>query len=145
MAQFLALDYDDTELRRTIDDISRRLGDLRPAMADIGEYMLLATRGRFDRQEAPDGTRWTPLQPSYAKRKRRQKSALAGILTLTGQLRDTITYEALPNAVVIGSNKIYAATHQLGRAEANIPARPYLGVSDADRAEITEILRGYLA
>ena len=144
MAQFIALDYYDSELRHTIERLTHRLSDLRPAMADIGEYMLLATRGRYDKQEAPDGTKWTPLKPSYAKQKRRQKNALAGILTLSGQLRDTITYEAFSDAVVIGSNKIYAATHQLGRDEANIPARPYLGVSEVDRTEIREILRGYL-
>jgi phage virion morphogenesis protein len=142
MANFLALDYDDSDLQSTIDGLANRLGDLRPVMVDIGEYMLLATRDRFDSESDPSGNPWTPLKPSYAKAKARKPSALRGILTLSGQLRDTITYEALPEAVVIGSNKIYAATHQLGRD--SIPARPFLGVSEADRSEITEILRDYL-
>jgi phage virion morphogenesis protein len=125
-----------------IDGLADRLGDLRPAMVEIGEYMLLATRDRFDGEHDPSGNPWTPLSPSYAKAKSRKPSALRGILTLSGQLRDTITYEALPEAVVIGSNKIYAATHQLGRD--SIPARPFLGVNEADRSGITEILRDYL-
>jgi phage virion morphogenesis protein len=144
MANFLAFDYDDSDLQSAIDGLVDKLGgDLRPVMVDIGEYMLLATRtDRFDKQTAPDGSPWTPLKPSYAKAKAKKSNALDGILTLTGAMRDGITYEALPQAVVIGSNRIYAATHQFGRGP--IAARPFLGVSETDAGEIREILRGYL-
>lgn len=47
--------------------------------------------------------------------------------------------------LLLGTATVYGATHQLGDSERNIPARPYLGLSDAVRAELVDILHDYLA
>lgn len=145
MAQFITLD--DGELNETIGAVAAKLGNLAPAMKEVGEYMLLATRERFDRQQDPMGRPWTALSPRYAQRKASNPRALRGILTLRGILRDTITYQARPDSVVIGSNLLYAAIHQLGGPTGRggtMPDRAFLGASDRERVEIAEILRGYL-
>lgn len=148
MAQFIALDTNDTELQQTIASLTDKLGDLNPVMAEIGASLLLSTRDRFDNQTAPDGTKWTPLTEAYAKRKAKSSTALKGILTLTGAMRDTITYEAFSDSVLVGSNRVYAAIHQLGGTagkNADIPSRPFLGLDETDRAEILGILTDHLS
>lgn len=75
-----------------------------------------------------------------------------------GLLQATIGYDADADRVLVGSPMEYAGTHQfgavqgaLGRTRRNvpipwgdIPARPFLGVSNADRDGILEILQNHL-
>ena len=44
-----------------------------------------------------------------------------------------------------GTNKVYAATHQFGRADANIDPRPLLGIGRQDEDEIRDAVRDFLA
>lgn len=73
-------------------------------------------------------------------------------------LSTTIAYQVGTNSVTIGSPMEYAAVQQfgvlkgaLGRTRrgapipwGNIPARPFLGVSESDKTDILEILRAHL-
>lgn len=86
----------------------------------------------------------------------KQGAARAGAKTpLTGEtktLRSTINYQLDGNSSVrIGSPKVYAAMQQFGGTKAqwphlwgDIPARPFLGVSNADKANILDIIGNYL-
>jgi phage virion morphogenesis protein len=121
--------------------LQARLGDLTPALADIGESLLNSTRARFDSMEAPDGTPWAPLSPFYQKTKPKHKDL---ILTLNGYLRGTLAYQASPHELRLGSPMVYAAQHQFGNPARNLPARPFLGLSEADRQEIIATLRDWL-
>lgn len=74
------------------------------------------------------------------------------------RLSTEINYQASATQVTIGSPMEYAAVHQfgvlrgaLGRTKrggpipwGDIPARPFLGVSDADKTDILEILQNHL-
>lgn len=73
-------------------------------------------------------------------------------LVATGILANTIRYQvgADGNSVAIGTNRFAgeweggAAVHQFGDKKGNIPARPFLGISDADRGEVLAILDRFL-
>jgi phage virion morphogenesis protein len=102
------------EIRQAIARTIEPADDFTPACRRAGEYMRLATRGRFDTETAPDGTPWRPLNPRYAAQKARGRRNLTGILKRSGLLRDGITYVASKTELVIGSNRPYAAIHQFG-------------------------------
>ena len=138
----LEIHADDTELRRGLQRLEAKLGDLTPFFRDMGEALLNSTRERFRSQSAPDGTAWAALSPDY--RAHKQKNA-ALILTLNGYLRGTLSYKAEKDRLRLGTPLIYGAAHQFGRPKQNIPARPFLGLSDADLAMLHEALREYLA
>jgi phage gpG-like protein len=53
--------------------------------------------------------------------------------------------EVVGDEVEIGSNLIYAATHQMGDEERNIPARAYLGLSDDDESELQEVIDDFIS
>lgn len=138
----ISVEYDDRAVINALQGLIDAGADMKTAFSDIGEYLRLAHDDRFEAQESPDGTPWEPLNPKYAARKKKNADK---ILILDEFLRDTLAYEADADGVEFGSNRIYAATHQFGADDRGIPARPFLGISDDDEAEILEILRDFLA
>ncbi len=119
----------------------------------IGEQMVNSTRERFKEGVAPDGSRW-------------RKSVRAGMqggqtLVDTRDLEKSITYQAYPDRVDVGTNKLYAPVHQQGktiyskrgrylkfrvgkqfvtRKRVIIPKRPFIGISKEDREEVRNII-----
>ena len=91
---------------------------------------------------------------------------IAGKKPLTGEtkaLGSTINYQLNDGTVSIGSPMVYAATQQFGAKSGefgfgiyasrngsfpipwgNIPARPFLGVSESEKAHIVDLVRSYL-
>ncbi len=115
--------------------------DTSALMPRLGEYLLRSTQDRFKSQTAPDGAAWEALAPRTAKRKKYNPDK---VLTERGFLRKGIVWQLLNQTTVeIGSNLKYAATHQFGRG--NIPARPFLGLSDQDHRKIGAIIRSWAA
>ena len=107
----------------------------------LGEYLLRSTQDRFKTQTDPDGTPWAQLAPHTKKRKKYNPQK---ILTLRGTLRSQMRYQVLDkHSVQVGSALPYAATHQFGRGP--IPARPFVGLSTADRQEIQAIIADWAA
>ena len=151
----LRVELDDKQAQAALKMLAAAGGDMTPAMRDIGEHLLNTTRERFNAEEAPDGTPWAPLSAATGARKRRNRDK---ILTERGFLRGNLDYRADATSVVIGSPSIYAGTHQLGAEKGafgltgsgrpipwgDIPARPFLGLSDDDSDEVTALVTEFL-
>ena len=137
------IEIDDRQAVRALADLRRRGGSMAPALRSIAELLLNSTRARFDAQASPAGEPWAPLKPRALARKKRNRDK---ILTEEGRLRGTLAYRVGDDWVEVGSPLIYGATHQHGRGP--IPARPYLGLSAEDaadvREEILDFVRGAL-
>jgi phage virion morphogenesis protein len=160
---------DDTEVRRAMDGLAARLANLRPFYKNVGEELVQSTQKRFDEQRDPEGHPWKRDLPSTWARKKTKR-----ILRESGQLQDTIHYQAGSHELLVGSNKSYAAIHQLGgqtkahvirpknkkalfwagaahpvksvrHPGSKIPARPFLGMSERDKTRILEIAADYMA
>ena len=130
----------DRELRWKLQALSRvRLGR---ALDDVGQHVVSSTTERFaETSMAPDGAPWQPSQRALASGDR--------TLVLQGHLRDSITHDVDGDSVSVGSNLAYAAIHQYGGeagrrgARVSIPARPFLGLSSDDEAEIKMIFHDH--
>lgn len=137
-----------------------RFTDLDPAflLDPIGALVTSQVQRRIDTEKTgPDGDAWAP------------NSEGTETLVRSGALLDSIDYEVSGGAAEVGSSLVYGAIHQFGgtivpkQAEAlvfriggrtirakkvEIPARPYLGLSAANRAEIdalvATLLRGLI-
>ncbi len=131
---------------RGLDQLQARIQglagmDTTTLMPRLGEYLQASTQDRFKTQTAPDGSPWDALAPRTLERKKHNRDK---VLTARGFLRRGIRYQVLDKSTVqVGTDSVYAATHQYGRDEAHIPARPFLGLSSADRREITAIIRDW--
>lgn len=147
---------------------------LRPALKEIGEALTESTKRRFATSTAPDGSRWAPnAQTTYLGTLGAKDSKKDGRLNargsarvmskrplvVSGLLADQILYQVADDGVEIGSNLIYAGTHQFGAQQGefgrsargapipwgDIPARPFLGLSAEDEGEVLDILDRHLA
>ncbi|HEV7345777.1 MAG TPA: phage virion morphogenesis protein [Devosia sp.] len=169
-----------------LDRLERAADNPAGAYHRLGGHFITSTRRNFERETAPDGSKWAPLSPRYAASRvgRNRRRGFDHILNLIGRLQDSVNYNVLLDGVEWGSNLDYARPHQLGatinmparsgtvnikniRRKGNrfvrlgtqggesritairghsvrIPARPFLGISDYDRAEVPAIIEDYL-
>jgi phage virion morphogenesis protein len=137
----IRVDADDFE--EAFQALAQRTADLRPALRSIGEYLLLETRDRYDAGVDPQGRPWAPLAAATIAQKQRDRTPFQKVLLRYGTLRETLTYEVTGQTLAVGSPQAYAVYHQFGTK--NMPQRQILGLSQADRAEILEIVRAHLA
>ena len=63
---------------------------------------------------------------------------------MRGALFDTLGHDFTKSSASVGSQLIYAATHQFGDSSRGIPARSFLGVSIQDEREIVTAAEDYL-
>lgn len=120
------------QLPRKLREAARRAGNLRGAWEVVGEIVLNSIRRNFDVGGRP--TPWAPRSTLYPGRRANNK-----LLIDTGRLINSIAKRAANTYVEVGTNVIYAATHQFGRG--SIPARPFLMVQAEDWPEIETVLR----
>jgi len=122
----------------------RQLGGFEMArLADgVGAILESGARGRIAEEKAgPDGAAWDPWSERYDETREERHS----LLVAEGSLLDSIAFFATGDEVVVGSNLVYAATHQMGGVEGtNIPARPYLGMSGDEERDIRDLVTGRL-
>jgi len=137
-----SLIYDFNGLTGLQGRIARLEGD-KPELLDIiGAVVESQVRRRIrDEKNDPDGTPWGKWSERYAKRRPAGRTLLMG----EDHLLDTITHLNVDrDSLEVGSNMIYAATHQFGDDERNIPARPFLGISDDNETDLIREIDAYL-
>lgn len=133
-----------TQAQAVFDRLLAGGQDLSPLMAGLAEGMVHRTQDRIEREEAPDGTPWAPLDPAYAARKK-AKGYLGGILVREGYLSGLLRPDWGDDFAEVATAPLpYAAAHQFGYPEGGLPQREYLGVGPDDLDWIVEEARAYL-
>jgi phage virion morphogenesis protein len=130
-------------------NLKQTIGDITPVLEEIGEELVYSTKQRFGSTTGPDGHRWEENSPVTLEHKRGNRP-LTGE---TGSLRDEINKQLLdPDTLAIVSPMEYSAMQQFGGTKAefpnlwgDIPARPFLGISDEDNEEILDIIQSHLS
>lgn len=166
----IAIDFDDRTILDALRELSLRAHDLGPALREIGVVLVDSTQRRFDTSTGPDGARWEEnsdttileylggMKGAYGKKGGLTKKGMAALLgkkplLREGFLQGTLSWQIDGNTLLVGSPQKYAAAQQFGAEKGSlgkgapwgdIPARPFLGVSDADEETILDLLRGYL-
>lgn len=139
----IKIEVDDAEVRALFGRVAAfGAGPTRETLVDIGEYMVRATRARADLEQEPDGVPWVALSPKYARRKQRLRPGVKMLKFDFHMLGDQFSYQPGPDYVDIGTNAPYGARQQFGGG--GIPARPWLGASEADLTELRAILDDHL-
>ncbi|NJR38538.1 MAG: phage virion morphogenesis protein [Leptolyngbyaceae cyanobacterium CSU_1_4] len=141
----ITVTVDDAAVQAALKRMRGNLTNLRPAMKQIGEYMVFETDENFRGEHDPEGNPWKKLDPDYLKWKQRT-GKITKILQLRGRLRKSIVYRAESDRVSIGTNVIYGNIHQWGgkARSANLPARPFLGVTAENEREMGQIIMDFL-
>nr|DAM87267.1 MAG TPA: virion morphogenesis protein [Caudoviricetes sp.] len=118
-------------------------GDLTPLMDAVGFFLENSTRERFETKRDPEGISWEQLKPATVARKQHKNGSIrGGILVDHGDLRKSITYHASTQSVAVGTDRQYGQYHQTGTV--HLPARRFLGLSEADKDGVNDIIRQFL-
>ncbi len=150
----IAITLKDEGVQRSLDRVGALLDDLTPVMNRIGEQLAESAMQRIDREVSPDGTPFAPRSPATLARYKRQGRGFGGILHRSGDMRSDIFHAYGRDFAEVGSNAVQSAVMQFGQPKGasgtnargrpipwgDIPARPFLGISDDDRDAIGEIV-----
>jgi phage virion morphogenesis protein len=140
---------DNAAVMAAMQKLAHSAANLRPPLLALGEELTKSTKKRFETSTAPDGTKWAPNKPSTLKRKKGNKP----LIGKTGTLAQQISYAVGLDSLMVGSTSPmkYAAMQQFGGKKSrfpnlwgDIPARPFLGISDADEKMIVNTVDEYL-
>ena len=135
----IEIKIDNNDVERKLLELAQKGENLRPLMKNIAGIFASATEENFKNEGRPD--KWTELSEATKKQRTKQKKWPGQILQVSGQLASSISTQYDDESAVIGSNLDYAAIHQLGgqagkNKKVEIPARPYLKLTDDDFEEI---------
>ncbi len=152
---------EDAELIRLSKKISRLAdADMNLLAEAVGGEVENQVKTRISEEKAaPDGTPWDSWSPDYAETRHDNQSLLEN----DGDLLKDIAYRIVPSGVEVGTSLEYGATHQHGAKQGefgtgnyktrkgsfpipwgDIPARPYLGVSADNHAELVVLLENWI-
>jgi phage gpG-like protein len=156
----IKVDFDAPSVFDKLKSVGDALGDLTPLHQDIREYMVEATRQRFRDGKGPDGVAWKPKSQLTLTRylERGDGNRPDPLIGPSGRLGREIVGTADKTAAEIGSALEYSGVMQRGAAKGafgrdsrnhplpwgDIPARVWLGISEADEAAIIDIADEYL-
>jgi phage virion morphogenesis protein len=160
------IDLGDTiaQLKKTHE----KLKNMTPLMAAMADTMHEAVIDNFDAQGRP---KWAALSGLTEERRKRMGYSGKPILENSGTLKTRIESHYDSNSAVVGTNTIYAAIQHFGGEikpkkgkyltiplgknpktgkqeyrkvkKVVIPPRPFLSLTDADRANLEELAQDY--
>jgi phage virion morphogenesis protein len=167
----ITVTVDNRSVLEALESLSGNALNVIPALRDIGEHLTETTKRRFDTGTAPDGSKWPANSEatilgylgsykggSYTKAGKLSAKGIGRVSSkrpLIGETRSlmsTINPQLRGNdALEIGSPLIYSAMQQFGGRKSefsnlwgDIPARPFLGLSEEDERSILDIVAGYM-
>lgn len=90
-------------------------GDARIDMLDdMGEFLVMSTRERAEREVSPDGTPWAPLSPAYRRAKQKKRGNAKMLKFDFHMLGDQLTHQVAIDALFVGTNAPYGAAQHFG-------------------------------
>lgn len=171
----VTITLDDTEFSRWLQRTLGSLSNPTDALREIGEVLVQSTQSRFGTKKAPDGSGWAANSPvtvaikGHGSQLRGESKLLGdtirfqieGNSLLVGSGMDYATTQQFGAKMgQFGRYSQIARYRKYGEKDfrryagtkkgfpipwGDIPARPFLGVSDQDEADIMRTLTGYLS
>ena len=143
----IEIEFDNKEVNRKLLELARSGENLRPLMKNIAGIFSYATEENFKDEGRPE--KWVDLSESTKKQRQKKGKWPGQILQVTTQLALSVNTFYDDDSAVIGSNLAYAAIHQLGGKagkgkKVNIPARPYLKLTEDNMKEILSAAEQFL-
>lgn len=155
----ITISLDSANVLAQFKALEQKTEDMSPAFREVGEILLNNTRDRLADGVDVDNNAFAPLSSLTKRIKRKNKDK---VLIDSGDLYRELTYQLVRGGLEFGSDRKYAAIHQLGGTikpvkakklafggvyanQVTIPARPFIGFTQKDSAEVLLALSDHLA
>lgn len=144
----LTVDIDSKPLTEVLSKLLKRLDDLSPAMASIGQELESRVSGRFETETDPLGHPWAPWAPSTTASY--PSDGNWRILDRYGDMLASLNHRPTANSVRVGFGSPEATYHEWGTdimpRRGMLTADPEAGtLAPDDEAAVIEILSTFLA
>jgi len=90
----------------------------------------------FKNKTNPDGEKWKPWSPKYAKSRKNKKGSL---LVKTGKMKDSFDFKIRGRSIIITNKTNYSGAHQYGTDK--IPQRKMVGFGKNTDKLMTKAIR----
>ncbi len=124
---------DDSAFRASLEQLKRRLGNLKPVMQSIGMELESRISGRFESRTDPSGSAWAPWAQSTADNY--SDWGNHRLLDRYGDMLASLNHQANATSVRVGFGQTYAAFHEFGTD--SMPRRGLL-FADPDAGTLAE-------
>lgn len=132
-----------TKTGKGIQNAIESLDDPSELLNEVGEALALSTIQRImTTKTAPSGQAWAPWATSTLLARNKKGNAAQGLLYDTGALGNSITWQVKGKTVEVGSS-LGVIGEYLQNGTANMPARPFIGLSKEDLTEAQRITKEY--
>jgi len=146
----ITIDLQDADITHALGELEKATTDLTPTLKLIGRKLVESTEQRFIDRRDPDGTLWLGNSDLTIARKGFDHPLVGGKQDgdsgrRTQMLQHMNHAQVQDNVLLVGNTMEYSAMQQFGGSKADfphlwgdIPARPFIGLSDADREMVVE-------
>ena len=152
------MEFTDDEITPALGRMYDAVDDMSLFMTALAGMMVASTQDRMLRGEQPDGQPFAPRSPVTLEQYAKNGFSFGGPLHYSRRLVESIYPESGPDYARIGTNVEQAAVMQFGASHGDfgetdrggpipwgdIPARPFMGISDDDRTNIMAELAEWL-
>lgn len=131
-----------------LNEMLRSIGSMEEVWQDAAQYMVNSTRNRILRQKvSPSGEAWAPLSEVTIELKGHDRA-----LFHTGELARSIEVTSSgPDGFTVAAQAEHASYMQNGVKRTGgfipnkrVPARPFMGFSEANKRRISRMLRDHI-
>lgn len=141
----IGIKFKDAALQRVLWHLGRFPDEgVREAFSDLGPHLMRSALARAKLERSPDGAAWAKLNAAYALRKARIRPGAKTLVFDRHLLGDQFSYQIQGRTLRIGTAAKYGATQHFGSTKRGIPARPLIGFSAQDQADIGVILMEHI-
>lgn len=162
----ITIELKDDEISAVLNRLAAAVTDMSEPMRHIGDDWLVSTQDRVKAGLDPEGAPFAPRSQTTIVRYQKLGLTYGKPLYQSGEMISQIAFASGPDFVEIGSNAIQAAVMQFGAQQGqfgafigkdvkgrdhfhsipwgNIPARPFLGLSEEDRSDIVATVSEWL-
>lgn len=145
MVRFTFAVFGDVQVDRTLEGISDRVVDMRPAWSELQRRFLIVESRQFRSQGGFSGG-WSPLSPRYAAWKARRYPGKT-ILRRTDELFRSLTEGPdiailEPDHMILGTSVDYGGYHQDGSGR--LPRRRPVELPDWERREWVKVIQSFI-
>ena len=124
-------------------DLIKRMKNPRPLLSEVGDIIREDIQERIKTTKVdPNGTPWAPWSERTFIARAKEGSAGLGLLYRTGRLYNSLVKDVHSRDVKVYSTAPYAA--YLNNGTKNMPARPFIGISEKANKDIDILVRSYL-
>lgn len=144
----ITISFDDRSVIAALRQLQGNVGDMTPAMNEIGMELEGRISARFEAERDPSGQAWKPWATSTAKAY--PKSGNKRILDRTSDMLRSLNYQADRDSVTVSFGVDYAIYHEFGTKR--MPRRGLVmedpdesRLSGEDERNILDIVTRYLS